>query len=96
MVDNYIDACAIFRKEAWCNVGGYDENMPHQGFEDWEFYIRLVKERGSAYVIPELLFNYRLKENSTTTKANKIKHELLHYIYIKHRELYMAHFDFCY
>jgi hypothetical protein len=31
MVDNYIDVCAIFRKEAcW-----YDENMP-QGFEDWD------------------------------------------------------------
>ena len=43
--------------------------------------------------IPELLFNYRLKETSTSTKANKIKHELLHYIYIKHKELYMAHFD---
>jgi hypothetical protein len=36
MVDNYIDVCAIFRKETWRNVEG-DENMPYQGFEDWEF-----------------------------------------------------------
>jgi hypothetical protein len=36
MVDNYIDACAIFRKETW-SLLGYDENMPYQGFEDWEF-----------------------------------------------------------
>jgi hypothetical protein len=63
------------------------------GFEDWEFYIRLFKEGGRAYVIPESLFNYRLRENSTTNKANKIKYELLKYIYNKHQELYVVHFD---
>jgi hypothetical protein len=36
MVDNYID-CAIFRKETFV-MWGYDENMPYQGFEDWEFW----------------------------------------------------------
>jgi hypothetical protein len=28
-------------------VGGYDEDM-RKGFEDWEFYIRLVKEGGKG------------------------------------------------
>lgn len=92
LLTNCAMGSAMFKKSDWQAINGYDENM-RKGFEDWEFYIRLVKERGSAYVIPELLFNYRLKENSTTTKANKIKYELLHYIYIKHRDLYMDHFD---
>ncbi|MFV8387909.1 glycosyltransferase family 2 protein [Flavobacterium sp. LB1P71] len=92
LLTNCAMGSAMFKKSDWQATNGYDENM-RQGFEDWEFYIRLVKEGGSAYVIPELLFNYRLKENSTSTKANKIKYELLHYIYIKHRELYMTHFD---
>jgi hypothetical protein len=35
--DNYIDVCAIFRKETWRNVEGMMKNMPYQGFEDWEF-----------------------------------------------------------
>ena len=83
---------AMFKKSDWQATNGYDENMSN-GFEDWEFYIRLTKNGRSAYVIPETLFNYRVKENSTTTKANKIKHELLEYIYIKHRDLYTAHFD---
>ncbi len=41
LVGNYIDACAIFRKTLWLEVGGYDEKMPHQGHEDWEFWIAL-------------------------------------------------------
>jgi len=83
---------SMFRKSNWHEIKGYDENM-RKGFEDWEFYLRLVKEGGSAYVIPEVLFNYRLKENSTTTRANKIKYELLQYIYLKHRESYIFYFD---
>lgn len=92
LLTNSAMGSAMFKKSDWQAINGYDENM-RKGFEDWEFYIRLVKEGKSAYVIPELLFNYRVKENSTSTKANKIKYELLHYIYIKHRELYIAHYD---
>lgn len=92
LLTNCAMGSSMFKKSDWQATNGYDENM-RKGFEDWEFYIRLIKNGRSAYVIPELLFNYRLKENSTTTKANKIKYELLNYIYVKHRELYIAHFD---
>lgn len=92
LLTNCAMGSSMFKKSDWQATNGYDENMSN-GFEDWEFYIRLTKNGRSAYVIPEMLFNYRLKENSTTTKANKIKHELLEYIYIKHRDLYTAHFD---
>ncbi|WP_369753184.1 glycosyltransferase [Flavobacterium sp. WC2409] len=92
LLTNCAMGSAMFKKSDWQAASRYDENM-RKGFEDWEFYIRLVKKGKTAYVIPELLFNYRLKENSTTTKANKIKWELLEYIYIKHRELYITHFD---
>src|SRR5262249_14968078 len=32
---NYIDACAVFRKQVWDECGGYDPLMPQ--LEDWEF-----------------------------------------------------------
>ena len=35
LIYNYIDACAVYRKILWERVGGYDENMPYQGQEDW-------------------------------------------------------------
>jgi hypothetical protein len=83
---------AIFKKIDWKKINGYDQMMI-KGFEDWEFYIRLLKYDGSAYVIPEPLFNYRLRNDSTTSKANKIKYELLKYIYLKHQDLYKEHYE---
>ena len=81
---------SIFRKSDWEKVGGYDESMK-QGFEDWEFYIRLLSSGGIAYVIPEVLFNYRIRKNSTSTRANEIKYDLRRYILNKHQNLYNQH-----
>ena len=81
---------SIFRKYDWEKVGGYDESMK-QGFEDWEFYIRLLSSGGIVYVIPEVLFNYRSRKNSTTARANKIKYDLRRYILDKHQNLYQKH-----
>ena len=84
---------SMFRKKDWKAVEGYDEDM-HRGYEDWEFYIRLLKNGGEARVIPELLFNYRNKPASRNKKANLKKYELLEYIYLKHSDLYKNNFDF--
>ena len=80
----------MFRKSDWERVGGYDESMK-QGFEDWEFYIRLLSDGGSAFVIPEVLFNYRSRKNSTTARANIIKYDLSRYILSKHENFYQEH-----
>lgn len=83
---------AIFRKRDFEFSGGYDEKML-TGYEDWEFYIRLLKTGGYAEVIPETLFNYRNKENSRNKKANLAKYAITEYIYNKHAELYKEHFS---
>lgn len=83
---------AMFRKKDWELAGGYDEQMK-SGFEDWEFYIRLLRNGGEIHVIPEVLFNYRIKKESTSTRANKIKHELFYTIYKKHTDLYLNYSD---
>ena len=83
---------ALFRKNHFERVGGYDEKM-NRGYEDWEFYIRLMKDGGRSVVIPEPLFHYRQKSESNSTRANKIKYDLLRYIYMKHKELYVHHYE---
>lgn len=90
LLQNGCFGSCMFRKSDWERVGGYDESMK-QGFEDWEFYIRLLSDRGVAYVIPEVLFNYRSRKNSTTARANKIKYDLRRYILDKHQNLYQKH-----
>lgn len=83
---------SMFLKEDWLSSGGYDENMKN-GFEDWEFFIRLLKDGGRAGVIREPLYYYRKRSNTTTYRANNSKYDLLQYIYFKHKELYQEHFE---
>ncbi len=82
----------IFFKKNWKEVGGYDEMMVN-GFEDWEFYIRLHRNGGRTHVIPDVLFHYRKKVKSRTTLANENKYELMEYIYLKHASLYKENFE---
>lgn len=89
---NHALGSVMFAKSDYTAVGGYDEVMT-MGFEDWEFYIRLLKRGGTSYVLEEVLFHYRQKNNSNSTRAHQVKYELLQYIYLKHRELYIDNYD---
>lgn len=96
-INNFLYECGafgstLFLKKDWEFVSGYDEAMK-MGYEDWEFYIRLLKEGGEAHVIPEVLFHYRNKKNSRNSRANDIKYEIWKYIYLKHRKLYIDDFE---
>ena len=92
ILNNTAMGSCMFKKRDWTKVGGYDESM-RKGFEDWEFYIRLLSKGGEVVVIPEVLFNYRKGITSTTTRANKIKYNLLKYIYQKNEEIYKQYFN---
>lgn len=92
LLNNIAMGSSMFRKRDWEEVGGYDEKML-KGYEDWEFYIRLLKTGGHAEVIPEVLFNYRNKQNSRNKKANLARYTITEYIYNKHAELYKEHFS---
>lgn len=92
VLHNGATGSAMFRKSDALALGGYDEQM-RKGFEDWEFYIRLLASGGNAKVLPKLYLNYRVRNNSTTSRANKVKEELLSYIYIKNKAVFLKHID---
>lgn len=92
LTSNSAMGSAMFKKEDWITCGGYDETMQN-GFEDWEFYIRLLSQGGRAEVIKESLYNYRKRENTTTSKANQVKYDLFKYIFTKHKDLYISYYD---
>ena len=92
MYGNCALGTSMFKKEDWKIVSGYDETMI-SGFEDWEFFIRLLKSGGTAFVIQKPLYTYRKREASTTTRANKARYDLLHFIFTKHKDLYVSDFE---
>lgn len=84
--------CAMIRKKDWVLCGGFDENMT-KGWEDWEFFIRLLKPGGTCVIIPEVLFHYRKRSFSTTSIANRNKETLWKYILKKHKDLYSFNYE---
>ncbi len=85
--DNYIDACAIFRKTLWDELGGYDKNLPGMGHEDWDFWVRALMAKKIFYYLPMAGFRYRVREDSMLrTVTRKMGEENRRYIYAKHHE----------
>lgn len=82
--ENLIFCSALYRKQDWLLIDGYDENMK-QGLEDWEFWIRILANNKKVYCIPYVLFFYRIKASSMLTSLEFHKKEqVLKYIEKKH------------
>jgi glycosyltransferase involved in cell wall biosynthesis len=87
---NMIFCSAMYRKSDWEKVGGYDLNMIH-GFEDWEFWIALLKNGGNVKCLDSIGFHYRIKPNSMVQKLDIEKKKKLHeYMSVKHADFFVA------
>lgn len=83
--DNYIDACALFRKDVWVNLGGYDSRMPAMGHEDWDFWTGAIMQKRKFHYLPMIGYKYRFRTNSMirTIDGSAIE-ENRYYIYSKY------------
>jgi glycosyltransferase involved in cell wall biosynthesis len=80
---NFLDVCALYRRSLWCEVGGYDEQMPSMGLEDWDFWLRL-STRGVTFVhLPTVGFDYRVRKGSLRTEGYMHAAEIIDYIFDK-------------
>lgn len=83
---NDIDACAIFRRELWRDLGGYDAEL--RGFEDWEFWLHAGKRGWGFLHLPEVTFEYRVRPGSLLSRC----HSPAGYRAFRHR-LWQRHAD---
>jgi glycosyltransferase involved in cell wall biosynthesis len=89
LFQNIICCTALFRKKDWEMIGHYDTAM--WGYEDWEFWINLLKRGGKVITLNTITFYYRIKKVSLNQelKRNKIEcNRLRAYISFKHADLY--------
>ena len=94
LVANFIDACAIFRKQVWEECGGYDTGMPDRlGYEDWEFWIQAARRGWQFVYVPELMFDYRVRPDSMAQRCNIPENHgrLVRYLALKHRDAYASY-----
>lgn len=85
---NYIDACALIRKRLFDLLGGYDEHLPYQGHEDWEFWLRVIKSDYRFYYLKKVSFDYRVTNDSMIRSFTvPMLEKNMNYIRAKHSEL---------
>jgi GT2 family glycosyltransferase len=77
---NRITCTALYKKEVWETVEGYDETMK-DGLEDWDFWCQALKAGYTVTIVPEILFFY-WKHGNTMIESNRQNH-LKIYNYIK-------------
>ncbi|MEP9385693.1 glycosyltransferase family 2 protein [Mesorhizobium sp. KR9-304] len=58
---NYVDAMAMVSKASWKQVGGY---TPMDGWEDYDFWCKLIDAGLEAVFVPEILCRYRVHSSS--------------------------------
>ncbi|MDI5950696.1 glycosyltransferase family 2 protein [Flavobacterium yafengii] len=89
---NMIFCSTFFRKHEWERVGGYDINMIY-GWEDWEFWISMLKNRGLVKCLDEVGFYYRVKKVSMIKMIEeKNQQKILEYVGIKHADFFIKQF----
>ena len=86
---NLFAATALFRREVWDAVGGYDPSM-RRGYEDWDFWLGAAERGFVGRRIPEALFGYRIKTSSMHVTARDSHRELVEQLRAKHAEWYAS------
>ncbi|WP_162426444.1 glycosyltransferase family 2 protein [Pontibacter pudoricolor] len=92
---NSIDMCAVVRREVWDSVGGFDEERLLIGHEDWDFWIMAGAKGWKFHYIKEVLFDYRIRQNSVIVNANhgdKVK-KVVDYFHVKHKDLLLYNYE---
>ncbi|WP_114747684.1 glycosyltransferase family 2 protein [Pleomorphovibrio marinus] len=87
---NMIFVSALFRKKDWEKVGGFSEEMTW-GFEDWEFWISMLKEEGEVVQLPITGFYYRIRKGSRRKGVSARDRQLTYsFINTKHKDFIYA------
>lgn len=84
--ENLIFLSAVYRKLDWQTAGGYS-NVMTWGWEDWEFWISLLKDGGEVVKLPITGFYYRVRKGSRRKSTNReAKRKTIELINQKHLE----------
>jgi glycosyltransferase involved in cell wall biosynthesis len=92
LAQNQLVITSLFRKSDFDRVGGFSNSM-REGFEDWDFWIRMIKDGGQIKCAEDAVFYYRLLRSSRNRNIDYEKEKRLRFkLWENHKELYSLHF----
>lgn len=85
---NYIDTCAVLRKQVWIDCGGYDPQMAPT--EDWDLWINAAENGWKFHRIPRVTFDYRVRPGSAISAIDTSELLAMYWkkVRVKHSESY--------
>ncbi len=83
----------LLNREHWERCGKYDEHM-RQGFEEWEFYIRLTAKNKKIKIYEEALIEYTFPERSANSLYYSNRKKWINYIYKKHKDIFLIYYEY--
>ena len=88
LITNRAVVSSLFRRTAWEKVGGYCETLT--GMHDWDLWLGILEAGYRAVIIPEVLFEYRVRDGSmyNTTRQPENYARLVSQIVDRHAALY--------
>lgn len=93
LITNLHPVTCLVRRQAFEAVGGFDATMT-EGYEDWEFWVRLSAHGYRGVRVAEPLFFWRRHSQDTMIHDAVAKHDRLYdQIIERHRTLYSPRFE---
>jgi glycosyltransferase involved in cell wall biosynthesis len=92
LVHNMVNSSSlVYKRSSFLSAGANDKSFIY-GMEDWDSVINMIKYNYKGVVLPEILFNYRVRKNSMARNFTKAKLLYLHLLISrKHSTLYRKH-----
>ena len=91
----YIDAMAMFRRDALLQLGGYDNDLSQIGWfgwEDYDMWLRFAHNNYAVAFVPNILCLYRHHDQSMINLTNLFELELVEHLLDRYGEL-VARFE---
>lgn len=89
---NMIFCSALFRRVEWEKAGGFDVNMKY-GWEDWEFWIAILKNGGDVKKLDFIGFYYRIRESNMHKMISRDQYiYLFEYLSVKHSDFFVKQY----
>lgn len=88
MIANQISVLTVMRKQAFLDSGGYDEYTSRHGFiEDYDLWLSVAETKWKFHYVNDTFFDYRILDDSRTSRNLHEKDIVLQHIYKKHSAL---------
>jgi glycosyltransferase involved in cell wall biosynthesis len=93
LAEDTVHGSAVVRRSVVLEVGGYDETLHPQGYEDWDLWLQVVERGHRGTILPEVGLYYRRRPGSRSAiyRRDDVHLTVMQELIARHAESYRTH-----